>query len=122
MAPTNRKPPVVVLSGPSGTGKSTLLRRLFANHPNTFGFSVSHTSRSPRAGEEDGVAYHFVTKPSFGKLVEENAFIENATFSGNSYGTSFKAVEDVQSEGKICVLDIEMEVPISNISSLPTHD
>ncbi|KAI5791369.1 P-loop containing nucleoside triphosphate hydrolase protein [Pyronema domesticum] len=102
-------PPVIVLSGPSGTGKSTLLKRLFADHPESFGFSVSHTTRGPRAGETDGVEYHFVTPEKFQELVAENAFIEHATFAGRSYGTSIAAVKDVTKQGRACILDIEME-------------
>ncbi|KAH8154158.1 uncharacterized protein LAJ45_01926 [Morchella importuna] len=108
MAPVTPKPPIVI-SGPSGTGKSTLLKRLFAAHPGTFGFSVSHTTRLPRAGEADGVEYHFTTREAFEALVAEGAFIEHAQFSGNCYGTSVEAVKDVAAKGLVCILDIEME-------------
>lgn len=100
----------VVISGPSGTGKSTLIKRLFAESPNRFLLSVSHTTRAPRAGEQDGREYYFTNKESFLQLVEEGGFIEHAQFSGNYYGTSVKAVKDVAEKGKICILDIEMEV------------
>ncbi|GAB5593809.1 guanylate kinase [Umbelopsis nana] len=100
---------IFVLSGPSGSGKSTLLKKLFAEYPDTFGFSVSHTTRQPREGEQNGKDYHFVTKESMIKEVEEGKFIESATFSGNMYGTSIKAVEDVVARGKVCVLDIDMQ-------------
>ncbi|KAK6351722.1 hypothetical protein TWF718_004869 [Orbilia javanica] len=106
---SSAKLPIVVLSGPSGAGKSTLLKKLFANHPDTFGFSVSHTSRSPRDGEEHGKAYWFTDKDEFRKLVGEGKFIETAEFSGNLYGTSIQAVKDVQDRGRVCILDIEME-------------
>ncbi|KAI9288753.1 guanylate kinase [Umbelopsis sp. AD052] len=100
---------IFVLSGPSGSGKSTLLKKLFSEYPDTFGFSVSHTTRQPRQGEENGKDYHFVNKDDMIKEVEEGKFIESATFSGNMYGTSIKAVQDVVARGKICVLDIDMQ-------------
>lgn len=111
----------IVFSGPSGTGKSTLIKRLFALHPNLFGFSVSHTTRKPRPGEEDGVHYHFTTVENFEKMVAEDAFEEHAKFGGNYYGSSRQSVQDVAegkgknidgttAEGKrICIFDIEME-------------
>ncbi|KAI9175872.1 guanylate kinase [Blastocladiella emersonii ATCC 22665] len=103
----NKRP--LVVSGPSGSGKSTLLNRMFKEYPGVFGFSVSHTTRQPRPGEVDGTSYHYVTREAFEAKVAENAFIEHAEFSGNCYGTSFAAVEDVTNAGKICVLDIEMQ-------------
>ncbi|TGZ81909.1 guanylate kinase [Ascodesmis nigricans] len=108
MAPVTT-PPVIVISGPSGAGKSTLLKRLFANYPDSFGFSVSHTTRPPRAGERDGIEYHFVTPDHFTQLIADNKFIEHATFAGKSYGTSIQAVKDVVNKGRACILDIEME-------------
>ncbi|KAK3673841.1 guanylate kinase [Recurvomyces mirabilis] len=109
MAPTTAQPRPIVVSGPSGAGKSTLLKRLFAQYPTHFGFSVSHTTRSPRPGEEDGIAYNFVTKETFNKLVSENGFIEHAQFGSNLYGTSIAAVKNVAEQGRVCILDIEME-------------
>ncbi|KAF9693701.1 hypothetical protein EKO04_008320 [Ascochyta lentis] len=87
MAPTPSTR-AIVISGPSGAGKSTILKRLFDEYPDRFGFSVSHTTRSPRGGERDGVEYHFVTKEEFNELVEKKGFVEHATFGSNSYGTS----------------------------------
>jgi guanylate kinase len=76
----------IVVSGPSGSGKSTLLKRLFETHPKAFGFSISRmtpysrlildTSRSPRAGEQDGKEYHFVSRQEFEDLIKEDKFIE----------------------------------------------
>ncbi|OOO12260.1 guanylate kinase [Aspergillus oryzae] len=99
----------VVVSGPSGAGKSTLLKRLFADYPDTFGFSVSHTTRAPRPGEQHGREYYFTTKADFLDLVSKNGFIEHAQFGGNHYGTSVQAVKDIAKKGRICILDIEME-------------
>ncbi|KAJ3297887.1 hypothetical protein HDU79_001644 [Rhizoclosmatium sp. JEL0117] len=101
----------LVISGPSGVGKSTLLKRLFAKYPNSFAFSVSHTTRGPRPGEEDGKAYFFVTREKFDELLAQEVpfFIEHAEFGGNHYGTSFQTVKNAQDQGKICVLDVEMK-------------
>ncbi|KZT70738.1 guanylate kinase [Daedalea quercina L-15889] len=99
----------LVISGPSGVGKSTLLTRLFTEYPDKFGFSVSHTTRAPRPGEEDGKQYYFVTRDKFKQLLNESAFIEHAEFSGNYYGTSFMTVRQVSSTGRRCILDIEAQ-------------
>ena len=77
--------------------------------PDTFGFSVSHTTRKPRAGEIDGVNYHFITKEEFLSGAERGDFIEHAEFSGNMYATSKLSIKDIQDEGKICILDLEMK-------------
>ncbi|XP_022117511.1 guanylate kinase [Pieris rapae] len=102
-------PRPLVLCGPSGSGKSTLLKRLLKEFPDKFGFSVSHTTRGPRPGEKDGIHYHFTSKELMMSAVDKGEFIETAVFSGNMYGTSKKAVEDVRRTGRICVLDIEIE-------------
>ncbi|GAB1863344.1 guanylate kinase [Camponotus japonicus] len=102
-------PRPLVLCGPSGSGKSTLIKRLFDEFPDTFKFSVSHTTRNPRPGEEDGTHYHFTNKEKMQEQIKNGEFIESATFSGNLYGTSKQAVEEVQRLGKICVLDIDIQ-------------
>ncbi|KAI0641884.1 guanylate kinase [Trametes meyenii] len=99
----------LVISGPSGVGKSTLLKRLFADHPDKFGFSVSHTTRAPRAGEADGKDYYFVPQEKFKDLIADGAFIEHAQFSGNFYGTSFMTVREIERSGRRCLLDIEAQ-------------
>ncbi|XP_066572348.1 guanylate kinase isoform X2 [Amia ocellicauda] len=127
-------PRPVVLSGPSGAGKSTLLKRLLKEYEGVFGFSVSHTTRNPRPGEENGKGlhclpflleattllpladvlspngdYHYVTREVMQRRIEAGEFIENAEFSGNMYGTSKASVQDVQAKNLICILDIDMQ-------------
>ncbi|KAL2911642.1 hypothetical protein HK105_208906 [Polyrhizophydium stewartii] len=98
----------LVVSGPSGSGKSTLLEKLFAKFPDSFGFSVSHTTRQPRPGETPGKSYHYISREEFDTMVAESKFIEHAEFSGNCYGTSIAAIEAVKASGRICVLDLEV--------------
>ncbi|XP_069932044.1 guanylate kinase isoform X2 [Oryctolagus cuniculus] len=102
-------PRPVVLSGPSGAGKSTLLRRLLQEHGGVFGFSVSHTTRDPRPGEENGRDYYFVTREVMQRDIAAGDFIEHAEFSGNLYGTSKAAVQAVQAMNRICVLDVDLQ-------------
>jgi guanylate kinase len=100
----------LIMSGPSGVGKSTLLKRLLEEYPDKFGFSVSHTTRSPRPGEVDAVHYHFVERDMFQSHLKTGTFfIEHASFSSNLYGTSFAAVQTVQASGRRCILDIEAQ-------------
>lgn len=99
----------LVFCGPSGSGKSTLVGKMMQVFPEKFGFSVSHTTRNPRTGEADGKHYHFTTKDEMEKAIKEGKFIESATFSGNLYGTSKKSVDTVTQEGKVCVLDIDVQ-------------
>ncbi|KAJ5219634.1 hypothetical protein N7468_008838 [Penicillium chermesinum] len=99
----------IVISGPSGVGKGTLIQKLFDTHPGTFGLTVSHTTREPRPGEVEGVAYFFVSRSEFSSLCSQGALVEYACFSGNYYGTSKQAIENQASKGLIVVLDIEMQ-------------
>ncbi|KAK6824677.1 Guanylate kinase [Apiospora arundinis] len=105
--PTDRRP--LVISGPSGVGKGTLYGRLFAAHPDSFTLSVSHTTRSPRAGEEHGTHYFFVPMAEFEDLIAKDGFVEHAKFGSNRYGTSKKTIEEQTAKGRVVVLDIEME-------------
>eukprot|EP00054_Salpingoeca_dolichothecata_P014554 m.82492 g.82492 ORF g.82492 m.82492 type:complete len:209 (+) comp21051_c0_seq1:3-629(+) len=99
----------IVISGPSGVGKSTLLNMLRAEYKNIFALSVSHTTREPRVGEKDGRDYHFTTKEKMLAEIAKGNFIESAEFSGNLYGTSRQSVQDVLDQKKICLLDIEKQ-------------
>ncbi|XP_051944549.1 guanylate kinase [Hippocampus zosterae] len=102
-------PRPVVLSGPSGAGKSTLLNKLMKEYNGVFGFSVSHTTRNPRPGEENGKDYHYVTREAMQAAIAKGEFIESAEFSGNMYGTSRAAVDAVKARNLICILDIDMQ-------------
>ena len=97
---------LLIISGPSGTGKGTLVEKLMKADP-TFRFSCSVTTRAPRVGEINGVHYHFVTVEEYNKLVAENAFLEHATVHGNHYGTLKKPVEDMMAQGQNVLLDID---------------
>jgi len=77
----------VVFCGPSGVGKSTLVKELRQEFPTAFGFSVSHTTRKPREGEVNGKDYHFVTRDVMEQAIKNGDFVESAEFSGNLYGT-----------------------------------
>lgn len=106
-SPSDRRP--LVICGPSGVGKGTLIKLLFSRHPDIFTLSVSHTTRSPRNGETDGVEYHFVTKEAFRELIAKDGFVEHAQFGSNLYGTSKATIEEQTAKGRVVVLDIEME-------------
>lgn len=100
---------LLVVCGPSGCGKSTLINRLLSEFPNKFGFSISHTTRSPRKGERDGVEYHFVSRERMQADIENDMFLEHAEVHSNHYGTSFKAIQTVQESGKVCLLDVDVQ-------------
>ena len=101
-------PRLLVLSGPSGVGKSTVVRELRAHHPEIW-LSVSVTTRFPRPGEVDGVHYHFVSDAAFDALVAENGLLEWATFAGHRYGTPRAPVEERLAAGVPVLLEIELQ-------------
>lgn len=103
-------PKPIVICGPSGVGKGTLIEMLFKRFPNDqFGFSVSHTTRKPRDGEVDGKHYNFTSVEQIKQEIEDGKFVEYAEVHGNYYGTSVEAVESVQKQDRICILDIDVQ-------------
>ncbi|MBA3008183.1 MAG: guanylate kinase [Proteobacteria bacterium] len=97
-----------ILSAPSGAGKTTLLKRVMADLPG-LAFSVSHTTRLPRAGELDGVDYHFVSRDQFEAMGEQGTFLEWAEVHGNLYGTSRPALLAQLATGVDVILDIDVQ-------------
>jgi guanylate kinase len=97
-----------VIAAPSGTGKTTVCRAALARDPR-LRFSISHTTRRPRAGERDGVDYHFVSTARFRDLVEAGAFVEFAEYGDNLYGTSWLALEDPLADGWDLIVEIEVK-------------
>jgi len=107
---------LLIISGPSGTGKGTLVQKLMESDP-SFHFSCSVTTRAPRDGEIDGVHYHFVSEEEYQRLVSENAFLEHAKVHANFYGTLRKPVEEMMAEGKNVLLDIDTQGAVNVMSN-----
>ncbi len=99
---------LIVITGPSGVGKGTLLQALLQRHPE-LKLSISATTRSPRTGEVDGVNYYFITRQQFDLMVVEGEFIEWAEFANNCYGTPKRSVEQQMASGEWVILEIELE-------------
>ncbi|KAI3772584.1 hypothetical protein L6452_03774 [Arctium lappa] len=99
----------IVISGPSGVGKGTLINLLMKEFPTKFGFSVSHTTRAPREKEQDRVHYHFTKRSVMEEEIKAGKFLEFAAVHGNLYGTSIEAVDVVADAGKRCILDIDVQ-------------
>ena len=105
---TARRGLLLILSSPSGAGKTTLARRLMAADP-AIRFSVSATTRAPRPGEVDGQHYHFVTRPDFAALVARGAMLEHAEVFGNLYGSPRAPVEAAMAEGRDTLFDVDWQ-------------
>ncbi len=103
-----RKGKTFIICGPSGVGKGTVVARLLASNPTLY-FSVSATTRPPRAGEVDGVHYHFLTKEKFREWIDADEFLEYAQFVGNFYGTPRRYVDRAMDQGRDVLLDIEIQ-------------
>lgn len=104
----NKKGILIILSGFSGVGKGTVVKRLLSDYDN-YALSISATTRKPREGEEEGISYFFKSKEKFEKMIEEDAFIEYARYVENYYGTPKAYVQEQLDAGKDVILEIEIQ-------------
>ncbi|MEM7310165.1 MAG: guanylate kinase [Planctomycetota bacterium] len=102
-----RRGAMLVISGPSGSGKSSIVKRLLLDP--RVEFSISATTRTPREGEVDGVDYHFLSKEEFRRRVEGGEFIESAEVHGNLYGTLRRPMQDAIDAGRVYLLEIDVQ-------------
>ena len=103
-----KKGRLIVISGPSGVGKGTVVKRLLARDPNTW-LSVSATTRAIRPSETDGVQYHFISQAEFDRMIAEGSFLEYACYVDNSYGSPLAPIEQKLAEGRDVLLEIEVQ-------------
>ena len=113
-----RKGKAFIISGPSGVGKSTVLKALFEGRNDLY-FSVSATTRDPRPGEVNGQHYHFISPEQFMQWINEDAFLEYAQYVGNFYGTPMRYVDEAMEAGKDVILDIEVQGAMQVIAKRP---
>ena len=108
---------LVVVSGPSGVGKGTVLKYVLSH--DEFVYSVSATTRAPREGEENGRDYFFISREKFEAMIKNNEFVEYAQYNGNYYGTPKFFVEKMLSEGKNVILEIEVKGALQIKKKMP---
>lgn len=113
-----KKGRILIISGPSGVGKGTILHELMKDDP-TLRFSVSATTRPIRPGETDGKDYFFMEKAGFEALLAENGFLEHVTYADNNYGTPIKPIEEALEQGFTVVLDIEVQGALQVMKRCP---
>ncbi len=109
---------LIVLSGPSGVGKGTILREVMQRRRELC-YSVSATTRPIRPGEVEGKSYYFIDREAFERMIACDELLEYATYAGNYYGTPVKAVEDALANGKSVVLEIEVQGALQIMQSRP---
>ncbi|CAB1277011.1 guanylate kinase [Candidatus Nitrosacidococcus tergens] len=98
-----------VISAPSGAGKTSLVKGLISSAVHNLCLSISHTTRPPRLGEQDGVDYHFVSEPTFQQMVHKGDFLEHAQVFSHNYGTAYKNIHDQLAQGKDVLLEIDWQ-------------
>ena len=122
---------VLIVVGPSGVGKDTVMQRVFEKYPGHFKKGVTHTSRKMRPGEKEGYNYYYVSKEDFLKLKEEDGLVESNFYNGNYYGLSKKELENGTKSGKIIYLIIDingakrvhdLKIPANFVAILPPSE
>ena len=113
-----RKGRLIVISGPSGVGKGTIVKALLARDPHTW-LSVSATTRPMRPGETDGVQYHFLTRERFEQMIAEDAFLEHACYVGNYYGSPLAPIEERLAAGFDVLLEIDVQGGLQILKKRP---
>lgn len=116
----NKKGSLIIVSGPSGVGKGTLLN-LYVGQNESSIISISHTTRKPRSGEVDGVHYKFVSREKFETMIASDDFMEYADYNGNYYGTSKKMVKKALSSGTDVILEIDLQGALQLKEKYPNH-
>ncbi len=109
---------IIIVSGPSGVGKGTVLREVMGRNP-SLRFSISATTRTIRPGETDGVNYYFIDKERFEQMIRDGDLLEYASYAGNYYGTPIKAVNEALAQGISVVLEIEVQGALQVIERRP---
>jgi len=104
----HKRPFLIILSAPSGGGKSTILAKVLETADN-IEYSVSYTTRKPRVNERSGVHYHFVSTEEFERRIQDGDFLEHAMFCGNHYGTSISYIKNRLEQGQHVIMDIEVQ-------------
>jgi guanylate kinase len=116
--PRARRGLLLVISSPSGAGKTSLSRRLIADHPGMT-LSISATTRAPRTGEQDGREYHFVGREAFQRMIDEDAFLEWAEVHEHHYGTPRASIMAALEEGRDILFDIDWQGAASVAAKAP---
>ena len=114
----NKKGQLIVVSGPSGVGKGTVLKE-YLNSRDGIAYSVSATTRQPRPGEENGIHYYFLSREDFERTAAEGGMLEYASYNGNYYGTPKAPVEQQRNQGNDVVLEIEVQGALQVKKSCP---
>lgn len=113
------KTPMIILSAPSGAGKSSFIERILKEYPQIKD-TITYTTRSMRTGESEGCPYHFVSKEQFRDLIKEGFFVEYAQVHDNFYGTPLHQIEDAAKEGKTLIMDVDVKGASTFKKKFPT--